>query len=226
MVLIKFLIWGQFLCLWTKCRVRTELFTGGRISVELALGALGDNPSNQITLSLTSKCLQSGVLCSLQHGQTSSTSNNVTVSVWRYLSDSEVITLFIVSRGVFLLYSILRSRHNSSKLITSMFFIFTKYLLEKFFRSSSVKIENVVTSILTLLPRLSNLLSFILRVSVSIKVFPVPALPNTNRQMNRLLSTGNIIFQNKSLYQYLTYLSQQFLLNLIQLCPWVPCDQS
>ena len=85
---------------------------------------------------------------------------------------------------------------------------------------------NVVASILTLLPRLSNLLSFILRVSVSIKVFPVPALPNTNRQMNRLLSTGNIIFQNKSLYQYLTYLSQQFLLNLIQLCPWVPCDQS
>ena len=83
-----------------------------------------------------------------------------------------------------------------------------------------------MASILTLLPRLSNLLSFILRVSVSIKVFPVPALPNTNRQMNRLLSTGNIIFQDKSLYQYLTYLSQQFLLNLIQLCPWVPCDQS
>ena len=83
-----------------------------------------------------------------------------------------------------------------------------------------------MASILTLLPRLSNLLSFILRVSVSIKVFPVPALPNTNRQMNGLLSTGNIIFQNKSLYQYLTYLSQQFLLNLIQLCPWVPCDQS
>ena len=44
--------------------------------------------------------------------------------------------------------------------------------------------------------------------------------------MNGLLSTRNIIFQNKSLYQYLTYLSQQFLLNLIQLCPWVPCDQS
>ena len=61
MVLIKFLIWGQFLCLWTKCRVRTELFSGGRTSVEEADLAIGDSPSNQTTFSLTAKSLQSGV---------------------------------------------------------------------------------------------------------------------------------------------------------------------
>ena len=45
--------------MWTKCRVRTELFTGGKTSVEVAKVAFGDKPINQITFSLTIKFLQS-----------------------------------------------------------------------------------------------------------------------------------------------------------------------
>ena len=175
MVLIKFLIWGQFLCLKTKWRVRTELFTGGRTSVEVALHALGDNPSNQITFSLTSKSLQSGLVCSLKHGKTSSTKRIVTSS--GYFTESENIILVIVSRGALTLYTISSSRHRFSKLITSMSFILTKYLVLKLFRSSVFLSRNVVASILTLLPWLSSWLSFILRASIRIRVFPVPALP-------------------------------------------------
>ena len=76
--------------------MRTELFIGGRTSVEIALGALGDNPTNQITFSLHANSLQSGVFCPKEHGLTSSIRSSVTVSVSRYFSDNEVITLFIV----------------------------------------------------------------------------------------------------------------------------------
>ena len=78
-----------------------------------------------------------------------------------------------------------------------MFFIFTKYLVLKLFRSSVVKASrNPVASILTLLPWLSSWLSFILRASHRIRVFPVPALPYTNRQVSRLLSTGIFHLEN------------------------------
>ena len=72
-----------------------------------------------------------------------------------------------------------------------MFKKFSKYLVRKSFRSS-VESQNVVTIILTFWPELCDLLSFILRASINIKVFPVPALPYTNRQVSRLLSTGKI----------------------------------
>ena len=193
MVLIKFLIWGQFLCLKIKCRVRIERLIGGKTSEGLAFLAHGDNPNNQITFSLTTKCLQSGV-CLYLHGGTSSTNNKVTIS--GYFLDSKVITLFIFSHGVlksfFISYLILSSWHiNVSKSITSILFIFTRYLVRKLFRSSMVKRWwKVVASILTLLPSLNIWLSFILRASIRIRVFPVPALPYTNRQVFRLLSTG------------------------------------
>ena len=66
-----------------------------------------------------------------------------------------------------------------------------KYLSLKLFWSSVLSL-NVVAKTLTFLSKLSNLLSFILRASINISVFPVPALPHTNSEVIGLLSTENI----------------------------------
>ena len=99
--------------------------------MESVLQALEVRPSNQITFSLTVSLLQSGLVCPLQQGSTSSTTSKVTES-GGLERERDLVTASIISRGAHSLYTSLSSSQSSLKLFTSMSGIFTKRRYQPF----------------------------------------------------------------------------------------------